>query len=42
MGIRENKTVDRAATEALEKEPIDDLIPIPDLKPLTAKYIHQE
>ena len=25
----------------LKKEPIDDLMPFSDLKPLTAKYLHQ-
>ena len=29
------------AKEALEKEPIDDPMPFSNLKPLTAKYIHQ-
>ena len=29
------------AKEALEKEPIDDLMPFSDLKPLTVKYIPQ-
>ena len=32
---------DRAANEALEKEPINELMPFSDLKPLTAKYIHR-
>ena len=41
VGIRGNEAVDRAAEEALEKKPIDDLIPFSDLIPLTAKYIHQ-
>ena len=42
VGIRGNETADRAAKEALEKEPIDDLMPFSDLRPLTvAKYIHQ-
>ena len=41
MGIRGNKVADRAAKETLKKEPIDDLMPFSDLKPLTAKYIHQ-
>ena len=40
-GIHGNEAADRAATEAVEKEPIDDLMPFSDLKPLTAKYIHQ-
>ena len=40
MGIRGNEAADRAAKEALEKEPIDNLMPFSDLKPLTAKYIH--
>ena len=38
---RRNEAADRAAKEALEKEPTDDLLPFLDLKPLTAKYIHQ-
>ena len=41
MGIHGNEAGDRAAEEALEKEPIDDLMPFSELKPLTAKYIHQ-
>ena len=41
VGIRGNEGADRAAKEALEKEPIDDLMPFSDLKPLTAKYVHQ-
>ena len=40
-GIRGNEAVDRTAEEALEKEPTDDLMPFSDLKPLTAKYVHQ-
>ena len=40
-GIRGNEAVDRAAKEALDQEPTDDLMPFSDLKPLTAKYIHQ-
>ena len=41
VGIRGNKVADRAAKETLKKEPIDDLMPFSDLKPLTAKNIHQ-
>ena len=41
VGIRGNEVADRAAEEALEEEPIDDLMPFPDLKPLTAEFIHQ-
>ena len=41
VGIWRNEVADRAAEEALEEEPIDDLMPFPDLKPLTAEFIHQ-
>ena len=41
MGIRGNEAANRDAKEALQKEPIDDLMPFSDLKPFTAKYIHQ-
>ena len=41
VGIRGNEAAGRATKEALEKEPTDDLMPFSDLKPLTAKYIHQ-
>ena len=41
FGICGNEASDRAAKEALEKEPIDDQMPFSDLKALTAKYIHQ-
>ena len=40
MGICGNEAAGRAAKEALEMEPMDDLMPSSDLKPLTAKYIH--
>ena len=40
-GLRENETDDRAAEEALNKEPTDDLTPFSDLKPLVVKSIHQ-
>ena len=36
-----NEPANKAAKEALEKEPIDDLMPFSNLKPLTAKYIQQ-
>ena len=38
VGICENEAADRAAKEALEKEPTVDLMPFSDLKPLTAKH----
>ena len=41
VGIRGNEAIDRAAKEDLDNEPTDDLMPFSDLKPLTAKYIHQ-
>ena len=36
-----NVAADRTAKEALHKELVDYLTPFSDLKPLTAKYIHQ-
>ena len=36
-----NSKTDRAAKEALEKEPLDGIMLFVYLKPLTAKYIHQ-
>ena len=41
VGIRGNEAAGRATKEALEKEPTDDFTPFSDLKPLTAKHIHQ-
>ena len=42
VDIRGNEAADRAAKEALQKEPIDDLMPFSDLKSLTAKYIYMK
>ena len=39
VGIRRNEAVDRAAKEALDKNPTANLMPFLDLKPLTAKYV---
>ena len=41
VGICGNGAANRAAEEALKKEPTVDLMPLSDLKPLTAKYTHQ-
>ena len=41
VGRRGNDTADRTAREALNKEPADGLMPFSDIKPLTAKYVHQ-
>ena len=41
VGIWENKTTVRAAKEALDKKPTDDLMLFSDLKPLIAKYVDQ-
>ena len=41
VGIQGNEAADSAAKEALDKESLDDLTPFSDLKPLTARYIHQ-
>ena len=40
VGIRGNEASDRAAKEALDKEPTDDLMPFSDIKALTAEYIY--
>ena len=37
-GTQGNEATDRAATEALDKEPTDDLMPFEELKPSSAKY----
>ena len=39
--IRGNEAAERAAKEGLDQKPTYDLMPFSDLKPLTAKYIHQ-
>ena len=41
VGIGGNEAADRAPEEALDEEPTDDLMTFSDLRPLTAKYIHQ-
>ena len=41
VGILGNEAADRAGKETLEKEPSVDLMPFSDLKPSTAKYVHQ-
>ena len=41
VGVRTKEAADRAAKEALGKEPRDNFLPFSDLEPLTAKYIHQ-
>ena len=39
--IQGNEAADRATKEALGQKLTDDLMPFLDLKPVTAKYIHQ-
>ena len=41
VGIQGNEAADRTAKGALEKENSDYIMPISDIKPLTAKYMHQ-
>ena len=40
VGICGNEAAGIAAKQALEEEPIDDLMPFSDLKPLTTEYTH--
>ena len=40
VGIRGNEASDRAAKEAVDKEPTDDLMPFSEIKALTAEYIY--
>ena len=37
VGMQGNEAANRAATETVEKEPTDDLLPFSDLKSLTAE-----
>ena len=41
VSIRVNEAVDRTAKEALGKEPADNLMAFSNLKPFSAKYVHQ-
>ena len=41
VGIRGNEVADTAAKKAHDEKPTADLMPFSDLKPLTAKYVHQ-
>ena len=41
VGIRGNEAANRVAKEALDKEPVDDLILFYGTKPLAARHIHQ-
>ena len=40
FGIRGNEAADRAAKEALDKEPTDNILPFSDQRPMTVKCIY--